>query len=110
MTSPNLTDGSDVDRSLGVQMEAGCDRAEAAWKQGCPPRIEDEMAGFPEQGRGELLRALLVLELNYRRRRGEHPTVEEYRGRFPEHCEAVESAFADSPTTSLRSPPPRRDD
>src|SRR3954451_12666630 len=103
MTSPNLTDGSDVDRSLGVQMEAGCDRGEAAWKQGRPPRIEDEMAGFPEQGRGELFRALLVLELTYRRSLGERPTVEEYRGRFPGHAEAAESAFADSPTSSLRS-------
>src|SRR4051794_13253303 len=84
----------DFNRSLGGPREAVCDRAEAAWKQGRPPRIEDEMAGFPEQGRGELFRALLVLELTYRRSLGEHPDVEEYRGRFPGHGEAVESAFA----------------
>ena len=47
MTSPNPTDGSDVDRSLGGQKEAVCHLSEAAWKQGLPPRIEDELPGSP---------------------------------------------------------------
>src|SRR5262249_8332694 len=56
---------------------------EAAWKEGRPPRIEDVLAGAG-LGDGPLLRELVVLEIAYRRQRGEEVRPEEYQARFPE--------------------------
>ena len=56
--------------------------------------------------RAELLRYALAVELEYRRDRGESPTVEEYERRFPEHVEVVRQAFAERD----RLAPPRHDD
>jgi serine/threonine protein kinase len=36
---------------------------------------------------------LIALEINYRRQRGESPSLDEYRQRFPEHVQAVEEAW-----------------
>ena len=41
----------------------------------------------------ELLRNLLVLELSCRRRNGESLTPGEYRTRFPEHAQLIDSLF-----------------
>ncbi len=50
-----------------------------------------------------LLRALLALELEQRRKLGERPSSEEYLERFPEYSELVRSVFdAASAITSLR--------
>jgi predicted Ser/Thr protein kinase len=58
---------------------------EEAWERGERPRIEDYLAGVSEPARTDLLRHLLVIELQRRRGSGEQPTPEEYRARFPEH-------------------------
>ena len=52
-------------------------------------RIEDCLGETSEPERSALLGELLVLELAYRRRRGDRPTSEEYRRRFPEHGELI---------------------
>src|SRR5258706_14028773 len=64
-------------------IEEVCDRFEAAWRTGGLPRIEDFLGETPEPERSALLGELLVLELAYRRRRGDRPTSEEYRRRSP---------------------------
>jgi eukaryotic-like serine/threonine-protein kinase len=63
------------------QILAVCDRYEAEWKAGRRPRIEDYLDEVPEPGRPALWHELLVLELVYRRLRGERPGPEEYRTR-----------------------------
>jgi tetratricopeptide (TPR) repeat protein/tRNA A-37 threonylcarbamoyl transferase component Bud32 len=64
-----------------------CDRFEAAWKAAGPgepgPRIEDHLADAPEAGRALLLRHLILLDVDYRRLRGEKPAAPEYADRFP---------------------------
>src|SRR5438067_991758 len=84
-------------RSLERVMEDVCDRAEAAWKEGGRPEIEDALGEVPEAARPALLRSLLVLELAYLRRRGEWPTPEEYRRRFPARVAVIDAVLGVPP-------------
>jgi hypothetical protein len=60
------------------QVDQACDRFEAEWKSGRRPCIEDFLDTVPEPGRLDLLHHLLVVELQYRLRSGERPTLEDY--------------------------------
>jgi hypothetical protein len=70
-----------------------------AWHRGEPIPLEDLLRGAGGVARDELLRQALGLELDYRRRRGESPTLEGYLRRFPDDPAAVRDAFAE-PTVS----------
>jgi WD40 repeat protein/predicted Ser/Thr protein kinase len=65
-----------------------CTRFEKRWRNGHRPDIRDFLDGAGEE-RQALFRALLELELEYRRKRGEQPTADEYRQRFPEEDGSV---------------------
>ena len=93
MSDANPTEEGNRWHSLGGQMEAVCDRFEAAWKAGRRPSIEDHLDGVPEAHRAAVFRELLVLELAYRRRAGERPTAEEYRRRFPAHVAVIDAVL-----------------
>src|SRR5262249_2614491 len=69
--------------ALITRQEELCDRFEAALRAGQRPRIEEYLGEVPEPGRPSVLRELLVLELEYRRRGGERPRPEGYAQRFP---------------------------
>jgi serine/threonine-protein kinase len=73
-----------------------CSAFEEKWQGDQPPSIESVLthASSPRE-REALLAELLVLEIDYRRRRGEEPTAEEYDGRFPEHSETIREALRD---------------
>src|SRR5208282_2019452 len=66
-----------------------CDQFEAAWKARAPgtpgryPRIDAFLAEVPPAEWPDLLRELLILDLDYRRQLGENPTLEEYRAEYP---------------------------
>ncbi|QEH34868.1 Serine/threonine-protein kinase PknB [Aquisphaera giovannonii] len=63
-----------------------CDGFEAAWRTGRPSPIEsflDHLAAGSAE-RAALLRELVALEAEFRRRLGDPPRAEDYRGRFPE--------------------------
>jgi tetratricopeptide (TPR) repeat protein len=66
-----------------------CDHFEIAWKAGLSPRIEDYLGATTEPERSTLLDGLLVLDLVYRRRRGEQPALGDYLGRFPESVDLL---------------------
>lgn len=70
---------------------------EDAWKCGEPPRMEDflELVGG-KRTRRDLFRMLLPIELKYRRKNGESPTAAEYRKRFPDFADHIDSVFRDS--------------
>ena len=61
--------------------------------------------------RAALLQGLLALDVHYRRRRGESPTADEYRRRFPGHGEQIDAVLFRPPTGSEpavpAAPPPR---
>ena len=61
-----------------------CDGFETAWKSARRPQIEGFLEGTAGASRWLLLRELVLLDVQYRRRRGESPDVAEYRHRFPE--------------------------
>lgn len=78
----------------------------AAASRAAAPRLEAYLADVPQKERAALLRGLLAIELEHRRRRGEAPTPEEYQGRFPGEVAAVQAAFASADTTPLPLHPP----
>jgi serine/threonine-protein kinase len=70
--------------SLARRVDQVCNRFEAAWKAGAPPRLEDFLGDVPGPERAALLGELVPLDVYYRRARGEECRPEEYRGRFPD--------------------------
>ena len=78
-----------------------CDRFEQAWAS-CDRRdIETVLAENPDVDRGQLLRELIRLEMELRRRSGEDPAPGEYERRFPDHGITVGHDIDD---TVLRQP------
>ncbi len=77
-----------------------CDRFEAEWKSAGSPNLEDFLSEAPEEDQAELFGALLELELEYRRRRGERPTPVEYSERFARFIDCIQRAF--DPETTVQ--------
>jgi WD40 repeat protein/tRNA A-37 threonylcarbamoyl transferase component Bud32 len=72
-----------VPPALGRRIDEACDRFEAAWRAGPPPRLEDFVAGWEGAERAALLRELVPLDADYRRRRGEAVRPADYADRVP---------------------------
>src|SRR5437016_230060 len=74
MSEPSLSP------TLAEEVDRVCNDFEAAWRAvgsgGWAPRLEDYLRAATQEARPHLLRELLGLELDYRRRRGEWPEVE----------------------------------
>ena len=96
--------------SAGRRLDECCDRFEGAWVAGQAPRIEDFLTDAPAPERQALLRELLRLELDCRRRRGENPVADEYRQRFPEDVDQIESLFSPLPPGPPGTPLPASPD
>jgi len=90
---------------MASRLNPVCDRFEDQWLAGAVPRLEEFLPLVDEAVRPALLRELLELELLYRRRRGEHATVEEYRQRLPEYADLIGAAFAAADLSG--GPPPQ---
>jgi WD40 repeat protein/predicted Ser/Thr protein kinase len=69
---------------LGRRVDEACNRFEAAWRAGGPPRLEDFVAGWAGEERAALLRELVPLDADYRRQRGEAWSAADYLARFPD--------------------------
>jgi hypothetical protein len=83
-----------------------CDRFEAAFKAGQDPRIEDYMGDVNGPEGRHLLRELLALDLELRRRRGESPRPEEYRPRLPGHAALIDAVFGAAGEAPAPAPQP----
>jgi tetratricopeptide (TPR) repeat protein len=108
--SPQLPSHGPLPPDLAERIDSVCDRFEADWQAGSRPRLEDFLSQVEETERPALLRELLPVELAYRRRCGEPPTLEEYRQRLPRHVALVEGAFGCLSLTgqeALAQPDPR---
>eukprot|EP00913_Durusdinium_trenchii_P008909 g8375.t1 len=93
-------------------IDAICDRFESAFLSGDAPAIEAVLAEHPDVDRTQLLRELLLIELEMRRTHGETPAVEEYASRFPDQTDVIDDALhsvaektADLDETCLASDP-----
>jgi serine/threonine protein kinase/tetratricopeptide (TPR) repeat protein len=80
----------------GPQIDTACDRFKDAWREGREPRIEDFVTVGEGLERPELLRELIALEIGLRKSRGETPTPQEYRLRFPSEASLVAAAFGET--------------
>ncbi|HZY84606.1 MAG TPA: serine/threonine-protein kinase, partial [Gemmataceae bacterium] len=65
------------------RIDQACDRFEAAWKAGRRPPPEEYLGAAGGSGRAALLRQLLLLDWDYRRRAGDAPRPGDYHPRFP---------------------------
>jgi tRNA A-37 threonylcarbamoyl transferase component Bud32 len=70
--------------SLEQKVDQICTRFEAAWKTGGQPDIEDYLGDLGDMEKWEVLRELILLDIFYRRKRGESCRTEDYQARFPE--------------------------
>ena len=84
-----------------------CAAFERQWQSDKPPTIESILSGDVRSiERDVLLAELIVLDIDYRRRRGESPTRQEYLERFPEDSKAVNDALnAGDKRTGTFEPP-----
>src|SRR5437588_9853908 len=84
------TAGPPVSPAEARQIDRACDRFEAAWQAGRPPQPEEYLDAAGEPVRSALLRQLLLLDWDYRRRAGDDPTPGDYRTRFPGDSTLIE--------------------
>ncbi len=66
---------------------------EQALARGELPCIEDVVAAVDKTARPRLLRELLNLEMEFRAKRGDRPSLEEYRSRFPQDGRLVKHIY-----------------
>jgi len=76
-------------------IDAVCSRFEQQWRAGAAPRMEDYCAQLTGPEFPVLFRELLVLELEYRQRRGEAPALEQYVKRLPRQARLLSDAWPD---------------
>jgi WD40 repeat protein/serine/threonine protein kinase len=79
--------------SLILRLHAACKPFEKAWEDGRSPRLEEYLGGVSDGDRPAALHEMLVIELQWRRRRGEAARREEYLGRFQDEA-VIDAAFA----------------
>ena len=82
-----------------------CDDFEQEWISGNTPRIEDYLADVAGDEMSTLLRELVALDVDYRRRSGEQPSVHTYIERFPDHSELLKLLFLTLFGAGLPTPP-----
>jgi serine/threonine protein kinase len=76
-------------------------RFEKSWRDGDETRLETLLSEFPEgTARAELLRALLVVEIENRRANGETPKAEYYLARFPGHEQTIQAIIESMATAA----------
>lgn len=95
MTSDSMPDRDSLPLEAHERIDRACAEFEAEWKSGTRSRIEDFLGTTSGPERSALLRELLLLELNYRRKGGESPSPIEYSERFPIDRAQIESVFAE---------------
>jgi serine/threonine-protein kinase len=90
------SDASSLPQGLLSEIAELCERFTRAWNRGDQPRIEDYLGEVAERASPQLLRELLLIELELRCRRGDQPLSDEYQGRFRDQAATVRAAFFDA--------------
>jgi tRNA A-37 threonylcarbamoyl transferase component Bud32/formylglycine-generating enzyme required for sulfatase activity len=83
-----------------------CDEFENLWLAGDRPRIKDYLQETSLPG-STLFVELVQIDLDYRRRRGEQVSIEDYAAEFPEYRGALSDLLIDTETAPLPQSPPR---
>src|SRR5262245_10545169 len=109
MNSTPLTGYERLATIAAGRIDEACDRFERAWRSGPRPAIADYMDDVTGPERPILIRELILMDAQYRRRAGEESRAEDYRDRFPDLDEAwLARALAPPAPTVIRpvTPPP----
>src|SRR5262249_30644153 len=93
MSEPTVESSGDLPRTMAPRSDDPCVRYMSAWQSGHRRRIEEAIENCDPPLSEALIRHLMVLDLSRRRREGEVPTPGEYRARFPQHAELIDSLF-----------------
>lgn len=80
------------------QIDAVCERFEISWRESECPKAEEWVTQVPQPLQNELLGELLLIEIEYRRRKGESIMLPELQLRFPEKKQWLEQLLRDSRT------------
>ena len=72
------------------QVDAACDRFQAACDAGREAKIEDYLTDWEEPERSKLLYELINLEIRHRQQHGERPSLDEYQTRFADSPQVVQ--------------------
>lgn len=84
-----------------------CAEFEKKWQEDAAPTIESMLdADAPAAEREALLAELVVLDLDYRRRRGESPSEQEYLERFPADTKIINDAYNEGRKSTGAFEPP----
>lgn len=85
-----------------------CAEFERQWQANDePPTIESVLAAdVSPDVRDVLLAELIALDADYRRRRGETPTRQQYLDRFPDDAQAIQDALHEGPRSAGAFEPP----
>ncbi len=86
-----------------------CDAFENEWLSGKRPDIASHLAAADQRDRAALLVELLRMDLEYRRKQGEQPRVEDYLDRFGEYDTEVRRALGEHDATLADDAPPMRE-
>ncbi len=90
-----------------------CDQFEAEWREGARPALELFLFRVPPALQAKLLQELVALEVEFRLKAGEKPSLHEYQQRFPVHETTLGAAFASIPaegTARETLPAPQEED
>ena len=89
-----LDDSLDLSLEAEGRIDALCDRFEESWKQGERLEIESLLTGVDPRIEQQATQELILLEAELRRRSGDWPQSSDYRERFPELDEFLQTTFA----------------
>ena len=95
MNPSATTDDGDLPVDDWRRIDSACDRFEAAWRAGGRPDPAPFLAEVAGPARVRLLRELLAIELESRRRGGERPDATEFAARFPEEVAVIDGVFTE---------------
>ena len=79
--------------AASAQLDEACDCFERAWRAGTRPYLSQILATLPDTLAERGFRELFQLELDYRKKSGSVPSVDEYRSQFPQYAGIVDELF-----------------
>lgn len=96
---------TDVHSSINVfdDIQSLCKGYRRCLKRGDERRIEDHLERVGESSREMLFQNLLHIDMEFRRRRNEEPTSDDYLQRFPQFGRLIRQAFFESTMMSVDS-------
>lgn len=96
----NSSSNSNLSDEILRRIDQTCDDFESAWKAGERPFVDDVLGDFPADAQAAVLNELLPIEIAWRQKSGETPSVDSYLFRFPELDQARLEALIGADVTT----------